>query len=74
MFFGNPHNFDDAFEIGELTMCNNDNLFKTERLLVWKDGMCTNLALNMSLAKALSHSYFHMDVRHMMELVVYYLI
>jgi hypothetical protein len=28
------HNFDDAFEIGELTMHNNDNLFKTERLLV----------------------------------------
>jgi hypothetical protein len=38
MFFdmcsGISHNFDDAFEIGELTMCNNDNLFKTERLLV----------------------------------------
>jgi len=29
-----PHNFDDAFELGELTMRNNDNLFKTERLLV----------------------------------------
>jgi hypothetical protein len=31
------HNFDDAFEIGELTMCNNDNHFKTERLLVRED-------------------------------------
>jgi len=29
-----PHNFDDAFEIGKLTMHNNDNLFKTKRLLV----------------------------------------
>jgi len=29
-----PHNFDDAFEIGKLTMHKNDNLFKTERLLV----------------------------------------
>jgi hypothetical protein len=34
MHFENPHNFDDAFEIGELTMHNNDNPFKTERLLV----------------------------------------
>jgi hypothetical protein len=31
---GISHNFDDAFEIGELTMRNNDNLFKIERLLV----------------------------------------
>jgi hypothetical protein len=31
---GIPHNFDDAFEIGELTMRNNDKPFKTERLLV----------------------------------------
>jgi hypothetical protein len=31
---GIPHNFDDAFEIGELTMRNNDDPFKTERLLV----------------------------------------
>jgi hypothetical protein len=29
-----PHNFNDAFEIGELTMRNNDNPFKTKRLLV----------------------------------------
>jgi hypothetical protein len=50
---GIPHNFDDAFEIGELTMRNNDNLFKTGRLLVQKDGMCTNPTLNMSLEKAL---------------------
>jgi hypothetical protein len=28
------HNFDDAFEIGELTMRNNDNPFKIKRLLV----------------------------------------
>jgi hypothetical protein len=34
MRHGIPHNFDDAFEIKELTMRNNDNLFKTERLLV----------------------------------------
>jgi len=47
------HNFDDAFEIGELNMCNNDNLFKTKRLLVRKDGMCTNPTLNMSLEKTL---------------------
>jgi hypothetical protein len=65
------HNFNDAFEIGELTMCNNDNPFKTERLLVREDGMCTNPTLNISLEKAYSHSCFHMDVRHMMELVVY---
>jgi hypothetical protein len=48
-----PHNFDDVFEIEELIMHNNDNPFKTERLLVQEDGMCTNLALNMSLEKAL---------------------
>ncbi len=47
------HNFDDAFEIGELTMCNNDNPFKTKRLLVREDGMCTNPTLNMSLEKTL---------------------
>jgi hypothetical protein len=29
-----PHNFDDAFEIGKLSMHNNDNPFKTKRLLV----------------------------------------
>jgi hypothetical protein len=52
MCFGILHNFDDAFEIGELTMCNNDNAFKTERLLVRKDGMCTNPALNMSFENA----------------------
>jgi hypothetical protein len=34
MHFEIPHNFDDAFEIGEFIMCNNDNPFKTERLLV----------------------------------------
>ncbi len=34
MCLGIFHNFDDAFEIGKLTMCNNDNAFKTERLLV----------------------------------------
>jgi hypothetical protein len=34
------HNFDDAFEIRKLTMHNNDNPSKTERLLVRKDGMC----------------------------------
>ncbi len=34
-------------------MCNNDNPFKTERLLVQEDGMCTNLTLNMSLENAL---------------------
>ncbi len=50
---GIPHNFDDAFEVGELTMHNNDNLFKTERLLVRENGMCMNPALNMSLEKAL---------------------
>jgi hypothetical protein len=48
MRHGIPHNFDDAFEIGELTMRNNDNIFKTERLLVREDGMCTNPTLNMS--------------------------
>jgi hypothetical protein len=48
-----PHNFDDAFEIGELIMHNNDNPFKIERLLVREDGMCTNPTLNMSLEKAL---------------------
>jgi hypothetical protein len=47
------HNFDDAFEIGELTMHNNDNPFKTKRLLVQEDGMCINPTLNMSLKKAL---------------------
>ncbi len=50
---GIPHNFDDPFEIGKLTMRNNDNPFKTERLLVQEDGMCTNPTLNMSLEKAL---------------------
>ncbi len=34
-------------------MCNNDNPFKIERLLVQEDGTCTNLALNMSLEKTL---------------------
>jgi hypothetical protein len=48
-----PHNFDDVFEIGKLIMHNNDNPFKTKRLLVQEDGMCTNLALNMSLEKTL---------------------
>jgi hypothetical protein len=48
-----PHDFDDAFEIGELTMHNNDNPLKIERLLVRKDGICTNPALKMSLEKAL---------------------
>jgi len=48
-----PLNFDYAFEIGELTMPNNDNLFKIERLLVKKDSMCTNPTLNMSFEKAL---------------------
>jgi hypothetical protein len=47
------HDFDDAFEIEELTMCNNDNPFKTKRLLVREDGMCTNPTLNMSLEKTL---------------------
>jgi hypothetical protein len=32
MRLGIPHNFDDAFEIGELTMRNNDNPFKIEKL------------------------------------------
>jgi hypothetical protein len=41
MRLGIPHNFDDAFEIGELTMRNNVKPFKTERLLVQEDGMCT---------------------------------
>jgi len=31
MHFEIPHNLHDAFEIGELIMCNNDNPFKTER-------------------------------------------
>jgi hypothetical protein len=53
MRLGIPHNFDDPFEIGKLTMRNNDNPFKTERLLVQEDGMCTNPTLNMSLEKAL---------------------
>jgi hypothetical protein len=66
MCLGIPHNFDDAFEIGQLTTRNN------ERLLVQEDGMCTNPTLNMSLEKALFP--FHMDVGHMMELVVYCLI
>jgi hypothetical protein len=35
-----PHTFDDAFEVRKLTMCNNDNLFKIERLLIREDGMC----------------------------------
>ncbi len=47
------HNFDDAFEIGELTMRNNDNPFKTKRLLIWEDDMCINPTLNMSFEKAL---------------------
>jgi hypothetical protein len=50
---GIPQNFNDAFEIGELIMRNNDNLFKTKRLLVREDDMCTNPTLNMSLEKAL---------------------
>jgi hypothetical protein len=48
-----PHNFDNPFEIGELSMRNNDNLFKTEKLLVRENGMCTNPTFNMSLEKAL---------------------
>jgi hypothetical protein len=48
-----PHNFDDAFEIGQLTMCNNDNPLKIKRLLVREDGMCTTPTLNMSLENAL---------------------
>jgi hypothetical protein len=32
-------------------MHNNDNPFKTERLLVGEDGRCTNPTLNMSLEK-----------------------
>jgi hypothetical protein len=32
MCLGTPHNLDDAFEIGELTMHNNDNPFKARRL------------------------------------------
>ena len=53
MHLGIPYNFDDAFEIGELTMCNNDNPFKIDRLLVREDGMCTNPTLNMSFENAL---------------------
>jgi len=53
MHHGIPHNFDDAFEIGKLIMRNNDNPFKTKRLLLQKDGMCTNPTLNMSLEKTL---------------------
>jgi hypothetical protein len=34
-------------------MCNNENPFKIKRLLVREDGMCTNLALNMSFENAL---------------------
>jgi hypothetical protein len=34
-------------------MRNNDNPFKTRRLLVWEDGMCTNPTLSMLLEKAL---------------------
>ncbi len=48
-----PHNFDDVFEIWELTMCNNDNPFKNKRLLVQEDGMCTNPTLNMSFEMTL---------------------
>ncbi len=48
-----PYNFDDAFAIVKLNMHNNDNPFKTKRLLVREDGMCTNPTLNMSLEKAL---------------------
>ncbi len=51
MCLGIFHNFDDAFEIGKLTMRNNDNAFKIEKLLVREVGMCTNPALNMSLEK-----------------------
>jgi hypothetical protein len=69
-----PHNFDDAFEIEKLIMRNNDNPFKTKRLLVQEDGMCTNPTLNVSLEKALFPFYFHMDVGRMMESVVYCLI
>jgi hypothetical protein len=53
MHFNIPHNFDDAFEIREVTMCNNDKPFKIKRLLVQEDGMCTNPTLNMSFEKAL---------------------
>jgi hypothetical protein len=53
MRLGIPHNFDDAFEIGELTMRNNVKPFKTKRLLVKEDGMCMNPTLNMSFEKAL---------------------
>ncbi len=49
----NPHNFDDAFEIGQLTICNNDKLFKIKKLLIREDSMCTNPALNISLKKTL---------------------
>jgi hypothetical protein len=48
-----PYNFDDVFEIGELTTHNNDNPFKIERLLVQENGMCTNPTLNMSFENAL---------------------
>ncbi len=34
MHFIIPHNFDDAFEIGELTVCNNDNPVKIKKILV----------------------------------------
>jgi hypothetical protein len=50
---GIPHNFDDAFEIGKLTMRNNNNPFNTKRSLVRKDGMCTNPTLNITFEKAL---------------------
>ncbi len=60
MCLGIPHNFDDAFEIGKLTMRNNDNPFKIERLLVRKNGMCTNPTLKMSLEKAL-FSFLFLD-------------
>ncbi len=53
MCLGILHNFDDAFEIGKLTMHNNDNPFKTKRLLIQEDDMCTNPTLNMSLENAL---------------------
>jgi hypothetical protein len=48
-----PHNFDNPFEIKELTMSNNNNPFKSEKLLVREDDMCTNPTLNMSLEKTL---------------------
>jgi hypothetical protein len=42
----------------KLEMCNNDNIFKTKRLFVREDGMCTNPTLNMSFEKTLFSSLF----------------